>query len=142
MTLPKPPAVVAFAVWTSFVWGQRIVNIARDSEATGLDLARAVAFVAVGLAVAWVALAQPATDVARRVVDVAAAVTVLLWAVQMIAIPMRDHTTAFVVVHLALGVISITLAVLASRSVRRTRVDTTGRSLPGSDVADPATTIA
>lgn len=118
--VPLPLGV--FAVWTLFVWVQRIVNIARDDAATGFDLVRAVVFVVVGLAVATVAVVPAAAPWRRPVVLGAAAVTTVLWAIQMVGIPLRDHDTAFVVVHLVLGVVSISLAAWAARAVGLGRV--------------------
>ena len=94
-------AVAVFAVWTLFVWAQRLVNIAND-DLEGFDLAwsagRAVVFVAVGIAVA-------------------SGVTIALWSVQVVLIAARDYDVSFIVVHAVLGVVSVGLAWWAARSV-------------------------
>ncbi|MFN8051953.1 MAG: hypothetical protein U0Q22_10975 [Acidimicrobiales bacterium] len=113
----KPIAVTVFAAWTLLVWGQRIVNILTKNGGDGLDLARAIAFVAVGVALAYVVFRPVGPIATRRVVLGGAAVTTLLWLIQMVAIPLRDHPAGFIAVHLVLGAISIGLAAWAARSV-------------------------
>lgn len=117
----KPLAVAIFGIWTVFIWGQRLVNIAND-DLEGFDLAwstgRAMAFVAVGVAVLIVVVrpVEPATMV--RVVSVAAAVTIALWSVQVVLIALRDYSVGFIVVHAVLGAGSISLAVWATRQAK------------------------
>ena len=113
-------AVAVFAVWTLFVWAQRLVNIAND-DLEGFDLAwsagRALVFVAVGIAVAIVAVRPMTESVARSVVAVASGVTIALWSVQVVLIAARDYDVSFIVVHAVLGVVSVGLAWWAARSV-------------------------
>ena len=114
-----PVAVFVLAVWTLLVWSNRVYNIASDSaNGDGLDLARAIAFVLVGLAVAVVALAPTSPEVLHRVVSVAGWASIALWATRIVTIPMGDHDVAFVVVHLVLAAISIALALWAMASTR------------------------
>jgi hypothetical protein len=47
--------------------------------------------------------------------------TVVVWIVRGVDIATGDHSAGFVVVHLALGVISIALAAVAVRSVAQLR---------------------
>jgi hypothetical protein len=106
-----PIPVVAFAVWTLVVWGGRIRNAVADA-----DGARPVV-----LAVTFVALAAAVliTRADRRAVLALAAWTVGVWVVRGVDIALlSDHDTAFVVVHLVLAVVSVALAVAATRSAR------------------------
>lgn len=123
MLADRPWPVVALVVWTLFVWVQRVINIARDDSLQGGDLlgalVRPVAFVAVA---GWVAamLARTAdVERLRRPVGVACLVTAALWLVQPVIIAMRDYSVGFVVVHAVLGAVSVSLAWMAWRSVRR-----------------------
>ena len=47
----KPLAVAVFAMWTLLVWANRIYNIVEKDGGDGVDLARAIGFVVVGLLV-------------------------------------------------------------------------------------------
>ena len=110
-----------FGIWTVFIWGQRLINIAND-DLQGFDLAwstgRALAFVAVGVAVLIVTVKPVAPSTMRRVVGVAAAVTIALWSVQVVLIALRDYSVGFIVVHAVLGVVSISLAAWATGSAK------------------------
>ncbi|MBX7068212.1 MAG: hypothetical protein K1X38_02390 [Microthrixaceae bacterium] len=111
-------AVAVLALWTLLVWGNRIVNITTRDGGDGVDLARAIAFVLVGLAVAVVAVRPMPAPSAQRVVTVAAWASIALWATRIVTIPLGDHEVGFIVVHLVLAAISIALAIWAMRSVR------------------------
>ena len=104
--------VWAFAVWTVFVWGNRIRNILAD-DGSAASLAVAIALTAMGVAVALVA----ATGWRRaQVVAVAFLVTILVWAVRVPIILLDgDHSAGFKAVHTGLAVVSIVLGALALR---------------------------
>ena len=144
----KPLAVAVFAIWTLFVWGQRIVNIVTRNGGDGVDLARAIAFVVVGVAVAVVAVRPMAPALAHRVVSVAGWASIALWATRLVTIPLGDYSVGFIVVHLVLAAISIALAWWAMSATRSTLADSLDaspsnrRPSPGSDVADPAASHA
>lgn len=131
----RPPLAVAlFAAFTVLIWGQRIVNIAGPAGGSAFDLARAVAFVIAGLAVAFAA-ARTSVGAAHleRVVGVAAALTVVSWLVQMVLIVGRDRSIGFVVVHAVLAVVSIGLAAWAWSVVRRSTGSTGTGTAPAAD---------
>ncbi|NLA37168.1 MAG: hypothetical protein GX868_15980 [Actinobacteria bacterium] len=118
----KPLAAAIFGLWTMLIWGQRLINIAND-DLQGFELAwstgRALAFVVVGAAVLIVVVKPVAPATMVRVVSVAAAVTIALWSVQVVLIALRDYSVGFIVVHAVLGVVSIGLAVWATRQAKR-----------------------
>lgn len=134
----KPLAVALFAIWTLFIWGQRLVNIAGD-DLEGFDLAwslgRAALFVVIGLAVAVVAVKPVAAQTQRRVVTIAAAITIALWSVQVVLIALRDYELGFIVVHAVLGVVSVGLAWWAMQRAGETTDTVRDRS------GGPASTI-
>lgn len=135
-----PLAVAVFALWTLLVWSNRIYNIVAKDGGDGVDLVRAVGFVAIGLVVAAVAVRPMSPSVAHRVVSVAAWASIALWATRIVTIPLGDHAVGFIVVHLVLAAVSIAVAVWAMRSTR-SRLDP-HRPSTGTDVADRATTHA
>ena len=104
--------VWAFAIWTVFVWGNRIRNILADDGSTA-SLAVAIALTAMGVLVAVVA----ATGWRRaQIVAVALLVTIAVWLVRVPIILLDgDHSVGFKVVHSGLAVVSIVLAALAVR---------------------------
>lgn len=124
--LRRPAAAVAtiaaFAAWTVFVWGVRIVNVLGDGDAaTGArvaNLAKAGVFVAAGLALA-VALAvarrRPSTvdGPLRQAVRGLAVLTVVVWAIDATDVVTGGHGAAFVAVHLAVAAVSVAIAVAA-----------------------------
>lgn len=135
----RPVAVGVFALWTLLVWGNRIYLIVAQDGGDGVDLARAIAFVAVGLAVAVTVAVPLAPERAHRVVTVAAGASIALWATRIVTIPLNDHPVGFVVVHLVLAAISIALAVWAVRSSRASLgADPTDRSVGGPDQTAPS----
>jgi hypothetical protein len=115
--MPGRRLLVAFGLWTLFVWATRI-GTALDEGATG-RVVLAVAFTLLGvglLAVAWRARGR-ALDAGEVLgVRLAAAFTVGVWLVRGVQIALADHEAAFIVVHVVLGVISIALAVAAVRA--------------------------
>jgi len=141
----KPLAVAVFALWTLLVWANRINNIVSRDGGDGVDLARAIAFVAIGVVVAVVAVRPMAPAIAHRVVSVGAWASIALWATRIVTIPLGDHDIPFVVVHVVLAVISIALAVWAMRSTRAlldAPPASPDRPSSGSDRAEPAASTA
>ena len=107
-------AALALAGWTAFVWITRIRNAARDGESV-LPYALSVAFLVLAIGV----LATLGRD--RRWVLWLAAVTVVVWPVRIVDIAASGHSIGFVIVHVAIGAVSVALAVLAVRESRRAR---------------------
>jgi hypothetical protein len=103
--------LLAFAGWTLFVWGTRISNILSDGGGAPA-LVVAVGLVLLAVAVAWHAFqgrwawSVPALAVA----------TLAVWAVRLPGVLLHDHGVAFKAVHVALGVVSVVLALSALRS--------------------------
>jgi uncharacterized membrane protein len=120
--------VAGFAVWTFVIWVGRIRNVVDDDDLTGggrtVRLVLAAVFI-VGAVV--VAALLPAARRAgkgverlRTAVDVVAAVTIGVWAVRGVGILLdEDHTGGFKVVHTALALVSISLALLAWRATQK-----------------------
>lgn len=98
----------ALPVWTLLIWTTRIRNVVDDGGSAG-DLL---------VPVALTLLAVAALVDRHRALLALAAVTVVVWAVRVPLLLTRDHSAAFVVVHLVLAVVSVGLAVLAWRAVR------------------------
>jgi hypothetical protein len=122
--------VSLFLAWTGFVWVGRIRNALGDAA---LDdggrvgpLLLALSFVvpatvtAILLVLAVRSGGDPAASRLRGGVLALAAWTTVVWFVRAGDIVLGgDHEVGFVVVHVVLAVVSIALAVLAGRSVRR-----------------------
>jgi len=121
MVRRRRPALWVFAIWTLFVWGQRVVNVFTVGDLDGAEqagaLVRPAVFTILGLALIVVAVRPTEPATVRTVVQVAAGITVLQWVVQCALIAFRDYSVPFIVVHLVLGVVSVSLAVWALRSV-------------------------
>ena len=101
--------VWALPLWSLFVWGTRIRNVAEDdSSATSL-------IVPVLLTV----LAVAALVDRRRGIPLLAAATVAVWAVRLPMVVVHDHSVGFKVVHAALAVVSIVLAYTSWRALTR-----------------------
>jgi hypothetical protein len=118
--------LVAFGAWTGFVWVTRIRNAFEDDELTAGGKAAAVALAATFLAFAAATLVWcwrhrraglPPETMTLLVPFVAW--TAVVWVIRGTGIVLGDHSAAFVVVHLALAVISVVLGVVALRSVPR-----------------------
>jgi hypothetical protein len=120
MSAARPRAAVVLAVWTFFVWTTRINNIVADAALDGgqkaARVALALSFTAL-VALVVVALASRPTWL-QPAVTVLAVWTVAVWAVRAVAIGLGDHDAAFIAVHLALAIVSVTLAGLAVRETR------------------------
>ena len=94
--------LVAFFLWTVFVWAGRIRN--------GGSLV---------LAGAFLALAATALAFRGRWITLLAAFTVVVWAIRTPQILLDDQSAAFKIVHTVLAAVSIALAIAATRSQRR-----------------------
>ena len=115
----RPRPIALLAGWTLFVWLTRVRNVVGDDDlGTGERLA-GLALSASSLALAVVVLvalvARPAW--LGPAVRTLAAWTVVVWIVRGASIALGDHPAGFVVVHLALGVVSVGLAVAAVRAL-------------------------
>ncbi len=107
-------AVFAFAAWTTFVWATRVRNITEDDGST-LDLVLAVGLAGLGVAVAVVAWRS--RQRLAPVLAVAVAATLVTWAVRAPTILLNaEHAAGFKVVHTALAVVSVALALAAWRT--------------------------
>jgi hypothetical protein len=115
----------ALGVWTVFVWGNRLSNAwSSTTESTGAKVVStvlAVSFLAFALGalvvlVRWWSSPPPAG--VATFVAAFAGWTLVVWVVRMVAIAVGDHGAAFKIVHVALGLVSIALAVGATRAVR------------------------
>ncbi len=106
------PAVV-LAAWTLFVWGTRIRNA--DGAVGATAVAAACVALAVWLLVAlWRAWPHAAPLLALSVL------TVAVWVVRLVDIvAFSDHSAGFVIVHAALGAVSLALVSWAWRSPAR-----------------------
>lgn len=131
------PAVVLSA-WTLLVWTTRIRNIwTDDSLSTAGQVGRtvlAVTFTAFAVAalVAWFRSRRAGVVAwSRPVVRAFALWTTGVWVVRGVQIATADHDGAFVAVHTALAVVSISLAVWADRSAHRPTVDESSGVLTG-----------
>jgi hypothetical protein len=119
------PCTIALCAWTLFVWTTRIGNIWGDAElSTGEQWGlTALALSFTGLAVlvgVGVLRRRPWQSLAVKVL---AGWTVAVWLVRSFGIATSDEDAAFVVVHLALAVVSIMLALLAVREEARSLVE-------------------
>ncbi len=124
---------VALSVWTLYVWSTRIRNAWGDDDlsagaawaATALS-ASFIAFAGATLAWAWAKRSTGFPPCTRYLLVPFALWTSAVWATRGIGIALADHDVAFVVVHVALGVISIALAWWAVARLPGGRGDRTG----------------
>lgn len=111
--------VWAFAGWTLFVWGNRLVNISQDpggfSSAGFWTLATALTFVALGLVLGFANATR--SGLLAPIVGLLAALTIGVWLIRGVDIALGDHSVPFIAVHLVLAVVSIGLSVWAWRSL-------------------------
>jgi hypothetical protein len=113
--------VLASALWTLFVWGTRVRNIANDDTLGGGEKAFAfvVCVVFIGAAIALLAMLVTRQSARlRALLPVFAVATVGWWVVRSVFIVVHDHSMAFRIVHIVLGIISSVLAVAAWRVSR------------------------
>ena len=113
--------VLASALWTLFVWATRVRNIGNDDTLGGGEQAFAYLVCAVFIGVALVMLVMLAglwSARLRVLLPAFAVATVAWWAVRSVLILVHDHSAAFRVVHIGLGIISSLLAVAAWLAAR------------------------
>jgi hypothetical protein len=137
--------VFALAAWSAFVWGTRISNAWNDATATTATKvgATVLSLSVLALAVASVAVVVRARRRSlrsgeRRVVQVFAGWTAIVWIVRAVEITFADYSanpaitnsTGFKIVHVVLGAISIALAALSWQD-RRGRPTEPSSSGPG-----------
>jgi hypothetical protein len=108
--------LVAFGVWTLFVWATRIGTAAADEAWDRVAMAVGFTVLGVGLlAIAWRARDRALAAGEERFLQVAVGFTVVVWLIRGVQIALGDHGAAFVVVHVVLGVVSIALGVATLR---------------------------
>lgn len=113
--------LVLFVAWTAFVWGNRISNTLRSDESVGaktFSTVLSIVLLALALAVLVVtvrAWRSTIGDTGGRALLVAGVVTVLVWLVRVPQILLADHGAGFKIVHAALGIVSVLLAVPVAR---------------------------
>jgi NADH:ubiquinone oxidoreductase subunit K len=110
--------VWALPVWTLLIWTTRIRNILGDDGHSSSEL-----LVPLVLTV----LAAFALADRRRGIRPLAAVTVGLWALRLPFVLVHQHSAAFKLVHAALAVVSVVLAVAAWRAIARRGVVSASR---------------
>jgi uncharacterized membrane protein YhaH (DUF805 family) len=122
--------LLAFVVWTAYVWASRIVNaLGSDTESSGEKVFSVVlSLVLLALTVGVVAVVvrswkAPLTAGGAKVLAAAAGVTIVVWLIRVPQILMTDHGpdvngTAFNIVHTLLGAVSIGLAALVWQVAR------------------------
>lgn len=113
--------------WTAFVWATRINNALSDAALDGAGKVVSLILSASMLALAAAAVVVLARAKHRdwtanevRLVQVFVAWTVAVWVVRVPQILLADHDLGFSVVHTALGLVSIVLAVLSWPRARTT----------------------
>lgn len=116
--------LATFVAWTTYIWVTRIVNAWGSSTEGTSDkvistvLSGVMLMLAAGVLVVLVQTWRgPLTVLGARTVQALCAVTAVVWVFRGVQIIASDHEIAFKVVHVALGVISIGLAVLVWRVV-------------------------
>jgi hypothetical protein len=97
------------AGWTVLIWIGRVRNIL-EADGAAVELLVPLVLVALGIAT----FARP-----RQAGPLLALVTVAVWVIRVPLVLVHHHSTAFVVVHLVLAAVSITLASLTLRRARR-----------------------
>ena len=117
---PRTAALVA-AGWTAFVWATRVANAVGDDDAGAGEIAGsvllAVSFLTLAALVAFTAVRR--RELLFRSVLALSVWTVAVWAVRTVDIVGSEHGVGFVVVHLALAVISVAACVWALRELGR-----------------------
>ena len=114
--------LAVFTAWTVFVWGNRISNAwSSASESTSTKVVSTLlagsflVFALGGIVVLVRSWRSPIGDGALRFLVVFAGWTTLVWSVRIVLIVFADHSVGFKVVHAALGLISVALAVCVAR---------------------------
>jgi hypothetical protein len=108
---------IALCAFTLLVWTTRIGNIWGDDELTDAEkwgrTGLALSFTVLVLAVAYALVRR--TPWQGMAVKVLAGWTIGVWVTRSFGIASGDHDAAFIVVHLVLAAVSISLAALAVR---------------------------
>lgn len=117
MTGPRRTALL-LAAWTLFVWLTRVRNAVEDDDLSTAGKAGALALSASFVVLACLVLDATVRHGDRRgaLVALLGLWTVVVWPVRTVQIATAGHGAAFVVVHVALGVVSVALAALAVRA--------------------------
>lgn len=112
--------------WTLFVWVSRLRNIwSNEDLSTNGQLLRTLfagIFVAFGVAIArllWVRRESGLTGADQKLLWLFVTWTIGFWLVRGTGIIVADHTASFKVVHTALMVVSISIALLATKVLQR-----------------------
>jgi hypothetical protein len=111
--------------WTVFLWVQRLLNAWSGDESTAAKVTStglAAVFLVFAGAGVWLLVRhrrRPLDAVGARILVAFAAWTTVVWTVRVGAMVVADHSVGFKVVHAALGVISVGLAVAVARPVLR-----------------------
>ena len=141
MTLRSRSVLIAFVVWTFFVWANRISNTLRSEESAGaktFSTVLSVVMLAFAIGVVVVLIKAWKTQVSAggaKVLMAAAALTVVVWLIRVPQILMANHGAPFKIVHLMLGVVSVVLAALVWQiGAMALRRDRDGASMEGSRV--------
>jgi hypothetical protein len=120
--------VLAFALWTLFVWAGRVANVLRDDSLSAEGKVGRVALAASFAVPALVLVIWRATHWrARTVPPIAGLVTALaawtvgVWIVRTVEIARHHHHATFVAVHAVLAVVSVVLAGLTVRALAAER---------------------
>jgi len=115
--------LLAFMVWTVFIWLNRLFNAwTSDTESSSAKaLSTVLAVVLSGLAAASVVVLvrtwhSPLRVGAARMLQAFVVVTVAVWAVRVPLILLGDRGVPFKVVHAGLGLVAVALAVGVWRS--------------------------
>lgn len=123
------PLIVAFGIWTLFVWINRIRNIWSDlllstDERVWLS-AIAASFIVLGIATVFIGLGLRKYALTRGdviTIGILAGWTTGVWLARGVEIATDDANSGpFIAVHLALGLISIALGALSWRAVAGVR---------------------
>ena len=144
MTLRSRLILLAFVLWTAFVWGNRIANTLGSEESVGaktFSTILSIVVLAFAAAVVVVVVRAWSTSISvggAKVLMIAAAFTVLVWLIRVPMILIADHgdkDPGFKIVHAGLGVVSVVLAALVwqigALALRRRR---DGATMEGSRV--------
>ena len=97
------------AGWTVLIWIGRVRNIVA-ADGAAVQLLVPLALLALGIAT----FARP-----RQVGPVLALTTIVVWAIRVPLVLVHHHAVAFVVVHLVLAAVSVTLGAVTLRRARR-----------------------
>ena len=121
MNLRSRIVLLAFVLWTVFVWGNRISNTLRSEEsASSKTFSTVLSVILLAFAVAVIVVVAKAWNSqislsGAKVLIAAAVLTVVVWLVRVPMILMADHgdkDPGFKIVHVGLGVVSVVLAAL------------------------------